>query len=121
MFERDLVCPAMLLMSGYTICAVVAFVAGFSHPHDYSSETLIVLVTGTLLFLIPSYAAYLSGLCLAEPRADAEGDSPSSSGGVVGDGIVNADGNCGDAAGLCRTCPRAVIRRKCGDDAVRTH
>ena len=57
-FDCDLMCPAMLLMSGYTICAVVAFVAGFSHPHDYSLETLCVLVTGTLLFLIPSYAAY---------------------------------------------------------------
>ena len=58
LFDRDLACPAMLLMSGYTICAVVAFVAGFSYPHDYSAETFFVLVAGTLLFLIPSYAAY---------------------------------------------------------------
>lgn len=58
LFDRDLACPAMLLMSGYLICVAVAFVAGFSHPHDYSAETFFVLVAGTLLFLIPSYAAY---------------------------------------------------------------
>ncbi len=58
LFDRDLASPALLVMSGYTICVVVAFVAGFTIPHEYSAETFFVLLAGTLLFLAPSYVAH---------------------------------------------------------------
>ena len=54
-FDRDLVCPAMLLISGYTISVGFAFISFFSFPFNYHLETAFILVAGSLLFLIPAY------------------------------------------------------------------
>lgn len=54
-FERDLVCPAMLFISGYTISVGFAFISFFFFPFNYHLETAFILVSGSLLFLIPAY------------------------------------------------------------------
>lgn len=56
LFERDLVCPTMLLLSGYTLSVGVAFFSDFKIPFVYHSQTVFVLLVGTLLFCIPAYA-----------------------------------------------------------------
>lgn len=56
LFERDLACPTMLLLSGYTLSVAVAFFSDFKVPFVYHSQTVFVLIVGTLLFCIPAYA-----------------------------------------------------------------
>lgn len=56
LFERDLACPTMLLLSGYTLSVAVAFFSDFKIPFVYHSQTVFVLIVGTLLFCIPAYA-----------------------------------------------------------------
>lgn len=56
LFERDLTCPTMLLISGYTICVGTAAVSYFSFPFTYHAQTLFVMILGTVFFLIPAYA-----------------------------------------------------------------
>lgn len=56
LFERDLTCPTMLLLSGYTLSVAVAFFSDFMIPFVYHSQTVFVLIVGTLLFCIPAYA-----------------------------------------------------------------
>lgn len=56
LFERDLVCPTMLLLSGYTLSVGVAFFSDFKIPFVYHSQTVFVLLVGTFLFCIPAYA-----------------------------------------------------------------
>lgn len=56
LFERDLACPTMLLLSGYTLSVAVAFFSDFKIPFVYHSQTVFVLIVGTLLFYIPAYA-----------------------------------------------------------------
>lgn len=56
LFERDLTCPTMLLLSGYTLSVAVAFFSDFKIPFVYHSQTVFVLIVGTLLFCIPAYA-----------------------------------------------------------------
>lgn len=56
LFERDLACPTMLLLSGYTLSVAVAFFSDFKIPFVYRSQTVFVLIVGTLLFCIPAYA-----------------------------------------------------------------
>ena len=55
LFDRDMVCPAMLFISGYALSVAVAFVSDFALPFDYHWATYGVLVAGVLLFLIPAY------------------------------------------------------------------
>ena len=54
-FDRDLTSPALLLISGYTLSVITAFVSDFTQPFDYHWETYAVLVSGVLLFLVPAY------------------------------------------------------------------
>lgn len=56
LFDRDITSPAMLLISGYTICVGTAVVSYFSFPFTYHLQTLFVMILGTVLFLIPAYA-----------------------------------------------------------------
>lgn len=56
LFERDLTSPAMLLISGYTVCAGVAAVSWLSYPFAFHGQTLFVIVFRTILFLLPAYA-----------------------------------------------------------------
>lgn len=56
LFDKDLVSPAMLLLSGYTLSVTVAFFSDFTTPFTYHTETLFVLFLGTAMFLIPAYA-----------------------------------------------------------------
>lgn len=56
LFDRDLVSPAMLLISGYTVSVGFAFISSFFFPFNYHTETVFVLLVGTLLFVIPAYA-----------------------------------------------------------------
>lgn len=53
LFDRDITSPAMLLISGYTICVGTAVV---SYPFTYHAQTLFVMILGTVLLLIPAYA-----------------------------------------------------------------
>lgn len=46
----------MLLLSGYTLSVAVAFFSDFKIPFVYHSQTVFVLIVGTLLFCIPAYA-----------------------------------------------------------------
>lgn len=56
LFERDLTSPAMLLMSGYTICVGVAAVSWLSYPFAFHWQTFFVISFGTILFLLPAYS-----------------------------------------------------------------
>ena len=56
LFDQDITSPAMLLISGYTICVGTAVVSYFSFPFTYHSQTLFVTTLGPLLFLVPAYA-----------------------------------------------------------------
>ena len=56
LFERDVTSPAMLLISGYTVCAGVAAVSWLSYPFAFHRQTLFVMFFGTILFLLPAYA-----------------------------------------------------------------
>ena len=66
LFERDLVCPTMLLLSGYTLSVGVAFFSDFKVPFVYHTQTVFVLLVGTLLFCIPAYAIKT---CYADGKA----------------------------------------------------
>lgn len=56
LFERDIFCPTMLFLSGYTISAGVAFFSDFIIPFDFHTQTVYVLLVGIFLFCIPAYA-----------------------------------------------------------------
>lgn len=56
LFERDIFCPTMLFLSGYTISVGVVFFSDFIIPFDFHTQTVYVLLVGTFLFCIPAYA-----------------------------------------------------------------
>ena len=50
-FERDIFCPTMLFLSGYTISAGVAFFSDFIIPFDFHTQTVYVLLVGIFFIL----------------------------------------------------------------------
>lgn len=55
LFDRDWCCPAMLIISGYTLSVMVACVSDIYVPFEYHWMTYGVLVIGLLMYMLPAY------------------------------------------------------------------